>query len=93
MYIIYGSYQPEEANFSTIADFTMSQETGIRSIFNLVKCLTTLKVSGKINLLVSVCNSFVAVDGDKGLGYIYGGISGLAKTIGQENRKIQYEYG
>jgi acyl transferase domain-containing protein/acyl carrier protein len=64
------------------------QTQGIQSFFLLVKALTRFKPKLAINILIATHKSLIVTDQDKGEGYGYGSLFGLAQTVMLENPSI-----
>lgn len=87
-YDIYYLWNYGSIGIHKVDEWKVREEGDIRSIFNLCKSLLRARKSNNINLLIAVSNSFVVNSEDKGEAYLYGGISGLAKTVSQVDPRI-----
>ncbi|MGC6177117.1 SDR family NAD(P)-dependent oxidoreductase [Lacrimispora sp. 38-1] len=60
----------------------------IHSIFNLCKASLLKRIGKKLNILVAATGSKIVEETDEGKRFLYGGLEALARTIRQENPKI-----
>jgi len=88
-YDIYRLGASQTAPILAAQDLIEKQEKGVKSLFFLTKALTKLHLKQKIKIIVGTHNMHVIEPQDKGEGYGFGGLSGLAKTVMLENPKIR----
>jgi acyl transferase domain-containing protein/acyl carrier protein len=72
-------------------EFENAQYRILSPIFYLCKSLEKTRLCRKVNLIILVNDCFAADRNDTGSNYMYGGISGLAKTIMAESSRINIQ--
>lgn len=83
------TYGSEEAVLHSMELLERIEDVHIRSLFHLCKALISARFPHRTNLLVTVQDCFVVQAGDKGAGYMYGGLAGFFKTVMQEYSRLQ----
>ncbi|MGA1790296.1 MAG: thioester reductase domain-containing protein [bacterium] len=83
------AYDHQACPISDLQDLSDKQRKGVQSLFFLAKALAMAHIKEKARIVICTNKMHVIEPQDKGEGYGFGGLLGLAKTIMLENPKIR----
>ncbi|MEW5803367.1 MAG: SDR family NAD(P)-dependent oxidoreductase [bacterium] len=84
-----GAYEPLLFPGLSLQDLREKQEKGVNNLFLLTKALTRIHPRYTVTMVISTDRVHVVEPQDRGEGYVFGGLFGLAKTITLENPRIK----